>query len=96
MKQLQTNPNFQVVKIELSADASMKRHIATCDACLLVEEGSALLIYAGETYELNKGETFLIPANEQHMLRIINDFKAWIVLANGAEIRYFEPDAVYN
>ncbi|AYL94512.1 cupin domain-containing protein [Mucilaginibacter celer] len=94
MEQLQTNQNFQVVKIDLKADASMQRHIATCDACLLVEEGSALLIYAGETYELNKGETYVIPANEQHMLRVINDFKAWIVLANGAQIRYAEPEEV--
>ena len=96
MKQLQANQNFQVVKIELSSGANMKRHIATSEACLLVEEGSALLIYAGETYELNKGETFIIPANEQHLLRIINDFKAWIILENGAEIRYFEPGATYN
>jgi quercetin dioxygenase-like cupin family protein len=96
MKQLQENQNFRVVKIELKADACMKRHIATSEACVLVEEGSALLIYAGETYELNKGETLVIPANEQHMLRVINDLKAWIVLANGAEIRYAEPDGVYN
>lgn len=92
MKQLQTNEHFQVVKIELTAGANMKRHIATSDAYLIVEDGNALLIYAGETYELSKGETFLIPANEQHMLKIIDDFKAWIVLANGAQIRYFEPD----
>jgi quercetin dioxygenase-like cupin family protein len=95
MKQLQTNEHFQVVKIELTAGANMKRHIATSDAYLIVEDGNALLIYAGETYELSKGETFLIPANEQHMLKIIDDFKAWIVLANGAQIKYFEPDCAY-
>ncbi|SEN59437.1 Cupin domain-containing protein [Mucilaginibacter gossypiicola] len=95
MKQLQTNEHFQVVKIEFAAGANMKRHIATSDAYLIVEDGNALLIYAGETYELSKGETFLIQANEEHMLKIINDFKAWIVLANGAQIKYFEPGNTY-
>ncbi|MFB0497534.1 quercetin dioxygenase-like cupin family protein [Mucilaginibacter sp. OAE612] len=95
MKQLEVNEHFQVVKVELTAGANMKRHIATSDACLIVEEGNALLVYAGETYELGKGETFLILANEQHMLKIINDFKAWIVLANGAQIKYLEADNIY-
>jgi len=95
MKQLQTNEHFQVVKIEFAAGANMKRHIATSDAYLIVEDGNALLIYAGETYELSKGETFLIPANEQHMLKIIDDFKAWIVLASTAQIKYPEADNIY-
>ncbi|WP_295715191.1 cupin domain-containing protein [Mucilaginibacter sp.] len=94
MKQIEANENFQVVKIELTAGTHMKRHIATSDACLIVGEGSALLIYAGETYELNKGQTFLIPSGEEHMLKIIADFKAWIVLGKGAQIRYAEPESI--
>ncbi len=95
MKQLEANEHFQVIKVELTAGANMKRHVTTSDAYLIVEDGDALLIYAGETYELGKGETFLIPANEQHMLKIINDFKAWIILGKGAQIKYFEPDNTY-
>ena len=55
---------------------------------MIVESGKALLIFAGETYELSKGVNMPIPANEQHMLKILEDFKAYIVLANTAGIQF--------
>jgi quercetin dioxygenase-like cupin family protein len=93
MEQLQMNDHYRVVTVDLLAGTNMPRHIATSDAYLIVEDGSALLIYAGETYELNKGNNIMIPANREHILRVINDFKGYIILANNATISYFNIDA---
>jgi len=90
MKPLQITDHYQVVKVELAAGCSMPRHVATSDAFVIVESGKALLIFAGETYELSKGVNMPIPANEQHMLKILEDFKAYIVLANTAGIQFSE------
>lgn len=92
MEQLQINDHYRVVEVDLTAGTNMPRHVATSDAYLIVEDGSALLIYAGETYELNKGNNIKIPANREHILRIINDFKGYIILAKDARISYFNTE----
>ena len=90
MQQLQVNDHFKVLKVELKAGVNMPRHFATSDAFLIVESGSALLIYSGERHELNKGDNICIPASEQHILKIIEDFKAYVVLASDAQIKYLD------
>ena len=90
MKSLQITVHYQVVKVELDAGCSMPRHVATSDAFVIVESGTALLIFSEQTYELSKGVNMPIPANEQHMLKILEDFKAYIVLANTAQIQFPE------
>lgn len=91
MKQLQITDHYKVVKVEFAAGQSMPRHIATSDAFLIVESGKALLIFEKETFELNQGVTQSIPANEEHMLKIIDDFKGYIILANESNINFFKP-----
>lgn len=95
MEKLKDNKDLKIVDIKLSAGVNMPRHTATCDACLVVEEGVALLIYAGEMRALSPGVVTLIPANEQHMLKIINDFKAFIILEKDAIIKYPGHDNQY-
>lgn len=91
MKELQTNDHYKVVKVELPAGANMPRHFVTSDAFIIVESGNALLIYKGEVHELKPGSNLSIPANESHLLKIITDFKAFIILANDALISNIEP-----
>lgn len=88
MKQLQITDHYKVVKVEFAAGHSMPRHVATSDAFMIVESGKALLIFEKETFELRPGVTQSIPANEQHMLRIVDDFKAYIVMANESKINF--------
>jgi quercetin dioxygenase-like cupin family protein len=90
MESLQITDHYQVVKVELAAGCSMPRHVATSDAFVIVESGTALLIFSEQTYELSKGVNMAIPANEQHMLKILEDFKAYIVLANTGRIQFAE------
>jgi quercetin dioxygenase-like cupin family protein len=88
MKELSANKHFKVVKVEMPAGTNMPRHYATSDAFVIVEAGDALLIFKGETCELKPGCNLLIPAFEPHLLRIIADFRAFIVLASDALITY--------
>ncbi len=88
MEELLKNEQYKVVKVEFSAGTHMPRHFATSEAFVIVESGEALLIYKGDTYELGPGSSEAIPAHEPHLLKVISDFKAFIILANDAEIHY--------
>lgn len=88
MQELERNDNYKVLRIELSAGTNMPRHFATSEAFVIVESGNALLICKGETSELVKGSTLTIPSHEPHILRVIQDFKAMIVLGSEAVITY--------
>lgn len=88
MHELLKNENYKVVKVEFAAGTNMPRHLATSEAFVIVESGEALLVYKGETNELGPGSTEAIPANEPHLLKVTSDFKAFIILANNAEIHY--------
>ncbi|GAB2977522.1 hypothetical protein GCM10027049_10850 [Mucilaginibacter puniceus] len=88
MQEIEKNEHYKVVKIEFPAGMNMPRHSATSDAFLIVETGEALLVYKGDTYELASGAYQTIPAFEPHLLKVISDFKAYIILAKDAEINY--------
>lgn len=88
MKELEKNNHYQILKVDLPAGTHMPRHFATSDAFVVVESGNALLICKNETSELVKGSTLSIPSHEPHILKVIQDFKALIVMAGDAVITY--------
>ncbi|HTI58937.1 cupin domain-containing protein [Mucilaginibacter sp.] len=88
MKEIEKNDHYKILTVELPAGTSMPRHLATSDAYIIVESGNALLIFKGETYELNQGSNMTIPSREPHLLKVIRDFKAFVVLAKDAVIDF--------
>ena len=86
----------KIIPVAYTTGSNMPRHIATCDAYLVAEEGNALLIYAGERQEVKKGSFAMIPANEEHILKVIEDFKGFIVLQIGAQITFANPQPKVN
>jgi quercetin dioxygenase-like cupin family protein len=88
MENLKENNAVKIVQVAYAAGCNMPRHVATCDAYLIAEEGNALLIYADERREVNKGSFAMIPANEEHLLKVIDDFKGFIVLQQDGIIRF--------
>ena len=88
MKELEKNEHYKILTVELAAGTSMPRHLATSDAYIIVESGDALLIFKGETYELSPGSNMSIPSREPHLLKVIRDFKAFVVLAKDAVIDF--------
>jgi quercetin dioxygenase-like cupin family protein len=88
MQELERNDHYKVLQVELPAGTNMPRHFATSDAFVIVESGNALLICKGETCELVQGSTLSIPSHEPHILKVIQDFKALIIMAGDAMITY--------
>ncbi|MGN6396733.1 MAG: cupin domain-containing protein [Mucilaginibacter sp.] len=88
MEELIRNNQYRILKVELPAGTNMPRHFATSDAFIIVESGNALLIYKGETFELHAGANQCISSHEEHILKVIEDFKALIVLGSDGVITY--------
>lgn len=88
MKQLFSNDFYQVMEISLDAGASLPQHKASSDAFLIVKEGSAKIIFSDNEVELQSGSTQLIPANKEHKLQVHDAFKACIILASEAAIKF--------
>jgi quercetin dioxygenase-like cupin family protein len=88
MQELEKNDHYKVLQVDLPAGTNMPRHFATSAAFVIVESGNALLICKGETSELVRGSTLSIPSHEPHILKVVQDFKALIVMAGDAVITY--------
>ncbi|QHS56593.1 cupin domain-containing protein [Mucilaginibacter sp. 14171R-50] len=88
MQELEKNTHYKILQVELPAGTNMQRHYATSEAFVIVESGNALLICKGETAELVQGSRIAIPSHEPHMLKVIRDFKALVVMAGDAIITY--------
>ncbi|MCQ6958353.1 hypothetical protein [Mucilaginibacter aquariorum] len=88
MEELTKNKQYRIIKVELPAGTNMSRHFATSDAFIMVESGNALLIYKGETFELCAGSNQCIATHEEHILKVVEDFKALIVMGSDAVITY--------
>jgi quercetin dioxygenase-like cupin family protein len=61
-------------------DEGLSEHTAPYDALVYVYDGKASITISGESYEVEKGETLIMPANEPHALRAISPFKMMLVM----------------
>lgn len=76
----------QVIKAELPAGSLMAEHYATSEAFVIIVKGKATLIFKDGKYEIEGGNTFLVPARKLHKLEIHEFFLAYIILAPKASI----------
>ena len=88
MKQLFSNSHYKVLEVSLNKGESMPLHKATSDAFIIVKKGAGKITFVDREIQLMQGATQLIPANEQHQLKINDDFNACIILASQAEIKF--------
>ncbi len=88
MKEVEKNEHYKIITVELAAGTNMPRHLATSDAYVIVKSGDDLLVFKDEIYALSQGSNMTIPSHEPHLLKVIRDFKAFIVLAKDAVIDF--------
>lgn len=88
MKQLFSNNYYKVMEVSLNAGEAMPQHQSTSDAFIIVQEGSGKIIFSDNEVELHQGSTQLIPANKEHMLQVHDVFKACVILAPDAAIKF--------
>lgn len=82
------NSNFKVLDITLSAGETMPLHKATSDAYVMNRQGKGKLTIDDKEIILNQGDSFLIPANQEHKLEIMEDFKASVIMFPEAKIDF--------
>ena len=61
-------------------DEGLSEHTAPYDALVYVYDGKASITISGESYQVEEGETIIMPANEPHALRAITPFKMMLVM----------------
>jgi len=59
---------------------SISEHTAPHDALLQVLDGTAAVTIDGEEYELQAGETLVLPADEPHAVRAVSAFKMLLTM----------------
>jgi len=63
-----------------AAGQSLSEHTAPYEALVQVLDGSAEIIIAGQTYELNAGEMILMPADIPHAVKAEEKFKMMLTM----------------
>jgi len=58
----------------------LSEHTAPFDAMVYIIDGKALITISGKEYELEKGETIIIPANKPHSLKADRRFKMLLIM----------------
>ena len=61
-------------------DEGLSEHTAPYDTLVYVYDGRASITISGESHEVEKGETIIMPANEPHALRAISPFMMMLVM----------------
>jgi quercetin dioxygenase-like cupin family protein len=64
-------------------DGGLSEHTAPYDALVYVYDGKASITISGESCEVERGETIIMPANEPHALRALCPFKMMLVMIRG-------------
>ncbi|MBS1588666.1 MAG: cupin domain-containing protein [Bacteroidetes bacterium] len=88
MSETYRNDRYKILEVTLSAGEAMPLHQASSDAFVIARKGKGKISFNDRTIILSEGESYLIPAHEQHKLEILNDFKSNIVLAAEATIDF--------
>lgn len=58
----------------------LTEHTAPHDAILQVVDGTAAVTIDDETYEVDDGETIVLPANEPHAVEAVSQFKMLLTM----------------
>lgn len=66
----------------------MPQHHSTMEAVVTIKSGKANLIFEDSEFVLVTGTTFLIPAGKTHVLKILEDFQAVVVMLVDSEIKF--------
>lgn len=79
---------FKVIEVTGSISADMPMHYCTSEAVVTIQKGAATLAIDGQQHRLKTGDSFLIPANKHHSLKVEEALKAVIVMAHDGAIEF--------
>jgi quercetin dioxygenase-like cupin family protein len=85
---LTTGALFKVLKVTGQSGMQMPLHYSTKEAVLIVLEGIALLKIYEKDHLLQAGDSFIIPARQNHNLSLESDFKALVIMPLDSNIEF--------
>jgi quercetin dioxygenase-like cupin family protein len=85
---LKTGALFKVLKVNGQSGMQMPLHYSTKEAVIIVQEGSALLKIDEKEHLLQDGDSFIIPARQNHNLSVKSEFKALVIMPLDANIEF--------
>lgn len=81
---------FQAKQMEAKAGAILPKHTANIESVLVVLKGECVLNLDGTEHSLRQGDSFIVPSEIEHQIRVIKDFKAVHVMTIDIEFKFFE------
>lgn len=73
---LKEGANLMTKRMEGSEGTAFPSHTASLESALVMLEGSCSITFPDAVYELEAGDTFIVPADEVHQVVGTPDFKA--------------------
>jgi quercetin dioxygenase-like cupin family protein len=58
----------------------LSEHTTPYDALVYIYDGKAIITISGKEYEVEKGDTLIMPANDPHALRAVTRFKMMLIM----------------
>lgn len=84
-----TGRKFNAKQMEAKAGDLLPKHLANIESVLIVLEGECVLALDGTDHVLKQGDSFIVPPEIEHQIRVIEDFKAVHVMTNDIEFKFF-------
>ena len=88
IEEVDSNDQYKVLNVTLSAGEAMPLHYTTSEAMLIGRKGKGKITFADRQLILSQGDTLIIKANEPHKMEILEDFSSYIVLDVQARITW--------
>jgi quercetin dioxygenase-like cupin family protein len=79
-KQLLKRDTGSVTLFAFSGSEGLSEHTAPFDALVHVLEGEADITISGKSYAVRSGEMIVMPANQPHAVRAVQDFKMLLTM----------------
>ena len=77
------NPMGGVTVFAFDKGQRLREHAAPFDAVVTVLEGTGEIFIAGNSHQLNAGESIIMPANIPHAINAIENFKMILIMIKG-------------
>lgn len=73
-------PTGTVTLFAFDKGEGLSEHTAPFDAMVYIADGSALITVSGKDYNLAKGQMIIMPANQPHALKAVENFKMLLIM----------------
>ena len=90
VRTLASGSHLVTKQMEAPAGALLPKHLANLESILFIHVGECILHINDEDKPLQVGEAFVVPADTQHQIKALTDFRGIHIMPKEIEFMYFE------